>query len=142
MQDGDPCFQVGYLEIGRKSPFEPGEQPWFDTFHLNRRLVGGQDDLVAFLVEVVEDMEENILGLFLAGKVMNIVDDQHIDHLVKMNEIVLVVVLYRIDELIDELVGCHIKYGLFREIIFYLQADGSGRDGFSRVRYGCISAGD
>jgi len=53
-------------------------------------------------------MEEHILCLFLSGKVVYIIDDQHIDHLVEMNEIVLVVVFDRIYELVDELIGCDV----------------------------------
>jgi hypothetical protein len=74
-------------------------------------------------MKVIKDMKENILRLFFSGKVMNIVDNQDIDHLVEMNEIILVIVLYRVDELIDKLVCRHIQDCLIRETILDLQPD-------------------
>ena len=85
-------------------------------------------------MQVVEDMEEDILCLFFSGKVMDIIDDQHIDHLVEMDEIVLVVVPYRVDELVDELVGGDIKTVFSGKLVFHLESDGMGQMGFPKAR--------
>ncbi len=60
------------------------------------------------LVKVVEDREKCILRFFSAVKELNIIDDQHVHHLVKMNEVVDSIVPSMILELVDELFGAHI----------------------------------
>ena len=69
-------------------------------------------------------MEENILSLRFSTKELNVVYDQHIDHLIEVDEIVLFVVSYGIDELVCELLGRNIKYGLIREAVFHVDTDG------------------
>lgn len=75
-------------------------------------------------MEVVENMEEDILGLFFASEVVDVVDDQNVDHLVEVDKVVLVVILDRVDKLVDELIGGHVKHRLFREKLFDLEPDG------------------
>ncbi|MDZ7636529.1 MAG: hypothetical protein U5L72_19750 [Bacteroidales bacterium] len=63
--------------------------PWV----LHRRLVTCQDDLLTRLVKVVEYVERRYpASLFLAGKLMNVINDQHVNHLVEVEKIILVIV--------------------------------------------------
>jgi hypothetical protein len=111
------------LKVGGKSPFETREQPRFDTFKFHRRLIGSDNQLLSVLVKMVENMEENILSFFLIGKVVNIVNQQHIYHLIEMDKVVLTVVSDRIDKLIDKLLAANVKHGLFGKIIFYFNSN-------------------
>ena len=65
-------------------------------------------------------MKENILGFFFTGQKMNIIDDQNINHLVKMNKIVLVITTYGIDKLLGKLLGSYIQNRFLRKIVFNL----------------------
>ena len=56
-----------------------------------------KSDLLSVLVQVIENVKENILGARFSRKELHIVNNQYIDHLIEVNEIVLVVVSYRID---------------------------------------------
>ncbi len=59
-------------------------------------------------MQVIEDMKKDILCFFLPGKLMNIIQDQDIDHLVKMQEIIFIVIADRFHKLCLELIGIHI----------------------------------
>ena len=74
-------------------------------------------------MKVIENMKENILRFFLACQIVNIIEDQHIDHLVKMDEIILIVVPDGIDELVGELISSNVKNSFFRKIVFYLKTN-------------------
>ncbi|MCK7531591.1 MAG: hypothetical protein MZV63_11445 [Marinilabiliales bacterium] len=82
---------------------------------LNRRLVACEYELFSRLMEVIEYVEESILCLLFAGKLMNVINDQHIDHLVEMKEIILVVVPDRLNKLGLEFVCIYIKNSLVRD---------------------------
>ena len=51
----------------------------------------------------VEDVEEDVLCLFLVGKELDIVHDQHVDELVEVYEVVDRVVLDSVEELVGKL---------------------------------------
>jgi dTDP-4-dehydrorhamnose reductase len=68
--------------------------------------------------DTIENLEENILRAFFAGEKLNIVDNKHIDHLIKMDEIVVRIILNSIYKLMAKLLRLHIKYGLVREVSF------------------------
>ena len=75
-------------------------------------------------MKMVENIEKYILRFFLACKIVNIINDQNINHLVKMDEIILIIIFDRINELIDKLVGGNIKDRFFRKKILDLKTDG------------------
>ena len=66
-------------------------------------------------MQVIKYMEEGILGLFFSGKLMHIVDNQDINHLVKMQEIIFIVVPDGIHKLGLELIGIYIEDNFLRE---------------------------
>src|SRR5260370_12183997 len=66
LENGDARLEVGGLDIGDQAPLEARAEPLFDLGDLLGRAVAGDDDLLARLVEVVEGVEELLLGAFLA----------------------------------------------------------------------------
>ena len=89
----DALYQ-SQVEIGQQPPFETREKTLLHPLKLNRRFVTGQYQLLARLVEVVEYVEECVLRLLLAGKLVDVINNQNVNHLVKMEKVVLVVVPY------------------------------------------------
>ncbi len=69
---------------------------------------------------MIEYVEENILGSLFTGKFMNVVNNQNINHLVKMNKVVLVVISNCLNELSLELSSINIQNGFFGLLIFNL----------------------
>ena len=82
---------------------------------------------------MVENMKEGILGLFFAGKFVHIIDNQYIDHLIKVKEVILVIVPDSVHKLGLKLVGIHIQHCFFREQFLYFNADGLGQVGFAQA---------
>ena len=77
-------------------------------------------------------MKEGVLGFFLACKLMYIIDDQYVNHLVEMQEVILVIVPDGIHKLRLELVGIHIEDRLVREELLYFYSNGLCQVGFSQ----------
>ena len=83
-------------------------------------------------MKVVEDLEEDFLGTFFLGEELHIVYDQHIEVLIEVDELVVIALFGRINELIDEFFGTHENHhflfvGLFDEV-----ANGMGQVGFAQ----------
>ena len=131
-EDGHPGLEARHLNICTESPLESGEQALFHALHLYRRLVAGQDNLLARLMEVVEDVEEHILRLLLAAEELHVIHDEDIHELVEVGEVVNAVVADRIDELVRELFGVHIEDRLFRSAVLDLNADGMRQVGLAQ----------
>lgn len=64
-------YYVGYFakfygrlfEFGYHTPFETGQQTFFDTLQQHWSAVGSQNELLAVLMQMIEDMEEVVLSL-------------------------------------------------------------------------------
>lgn len=72
-------------------------------------------------MKVVEDLEEDLLGTFFFGEELHIVYDQYIEVLIEVDELVVIALFGRINELIDEFFGTHENHhflfvGLFDEV--------------------------
>ena len=76
-------------------------------------------------------MEKHILGSGFARKELHVVNDQHIDQLIEVNEIVSVVFLHRINVLLGENFSRDIQYCFFRVLVFYFNPNGMSQVGFS-----------
>jgi len=76
LQDGDAGLNVGRLDVGDQPPLEAGAEPVLELGDLLRGGIGGDDDLLAGLVEVVEGVEELLLRALLAGDELDVVDEQ------------------------------------------------------------------
>ena len=74
LQDGDPRFKVGRLNIGDQAPRKAGTQPVLQGGDLFRWPVGRDHDLAVELVQGIEGMEKFFLGPIFAGQELDIVD--------------------------------------------------------------------
>ena len=79
LEDGDAGLEVGRLDVGDEAPLEAGAQALLELGNLLGRGVGGDDDLLAGVVEVVEGVEELLLGPLLARDELDVVDEEEID---------------------------------------------------------------
>ena len=79
LQDRDPGLEVGRLHVDAQPPPEPADQAFLQPGELVRGPVGGDHDLLAGAVQVVERVEELGLGLLALGEELDVVDEQHVD---------------------------------------------------------------
>ena len=77
-QDGDARLEVGAADVDDDALAEARAQALLELLELARRPVGGDDDLLAGLVERVERVEELDLGLLLLGEELDVVDEQDV----------------------------------------------------------------
>ena len=98
--------------ICAEAPLEAGEEALLHALHFHR-LVAGQDNLLARLVEVVEDVEEHVLRL-PATEELHVVHDEDVHELVEVGEVVDTVV-HRVDELVRELFRVDVEDRLLRK---------------------------
>ena len=104
-QNGDAGLEVGWLNVGDQAPLESCAEPIFKCRKLFRRSVGGNDDLLARIVQRVEGVEELFLDTFLADQELDVVDEQHVDVAVAALERDPTVVTQRVDEVVGEFLG-------------------------------------
>src|ERR1017187_4138987 len=98
-QNSDSRFEVGRANICRQTPLEPVEQSVVNVFQFFGRTVASKNYLFSKLAESVERVEEDVLSLFLAGKELDVVDNQHVYRTVERLKLVAPVVLNGIDKL-------------------------------------------
>ncbi len=117
---------VGTLDFADEAPLEAGEQTRHEVFKLDWRAVAGHHELLAQLVQVVEDVEERVLRRdeVLAGKLLDVVDDEHVDALVEVDEVVQSVLTHGIGVLHLELIGGDVEHALGGVVLEDLEADG------------------
>src|SRR5579862_3238700 len=60
-------------------------------------------------MEVIEDREKGVLGFLGTVEELDVIDDQHVDQLIEMDEIIDRIVLGMIDKLVDELLRADVK---------------------------------
>ena len=87
LENRDAGFQIGLGDIGNQSPFKAGAQPLFQCRDVLWRLIGGNDDLLARLIERIEGVEEFLLRLLLACDELDIVHHQHVHIAVAVAEL-------------------------------------------------------
>ena len=107
-QDRHLRFEVGRLDVGDESPFEPRSQALLERRNVFRRSVGGEHDLFLRLVECVEGVKELFLRPLFAGKELNVVEQKRIDGAISISELLHLVVADRSDELGHERIGRHV----------------------------------
>src|SRR6185436_7135098 len=112
-------FEVRHLQVSCKAPLETRKKSLFHSLEINRCFVGSQDQLFTGLVKMVEDVEEYILCFFFACKKLDIIENKHINHLVKMNEVILRIIFYCIDKLVCKFFRRYIQHCLSRVLMFY-----------------------
>jgi hypothetical protein len=75
-------------------------------------------------MQVVEDVKKDILGLFFSAEKLNVIDDEDVNHLVKVTKVIHGVIPDGINELVCELLGAHVQNGEFWILLLYFKADG------------------
>lgn len=93
-QDIFAKFYGRLFEFGYHTPFETGQQTFFDTLQQHWSAVGSQNELLAVLMQMIEDMEEVVLSFGNSGKLLNIINDKYINSLVEVDKVVGRVVTY------------------------------------------------
>ena len=122
----EPCGIGRHLELYGKSPFHPGEKSFLEVLEICRSAVRSEDQLLAVLVQMVEDVEECALTS-LADEILDIIDYEHIDLHVKRYEVSeFVPDMDSIHVLGLELVSGDIEHHEVR--IFLLYGDNSDKD--------------
>src|ERR1017187_9268496 len=81
---------------------------------------------------MIKDVEEGILCLVLAGKELNVVNNQHIYHLIEMHKVIGIVVFYGIDKLYREFFRGNIQNGFAWKLFLDLDADCLGKMCFAK----------
>ena len=117
-----PCRVVRSCEFNGKPPFESGEKSLLEILELNRRTVGSEHELLSALMEMVEYVEEGILRA-VAGKILNVIDDENVHLHVEGHEICELVVHICLHILRLEPVGRHIENYEFRELFLNCDTD-------------------
>ena len=125
-KDGDSGLDVRRLDIHRKPPRKTGAQSLFEGGEIFGGAVGGDDDLLVRLIEVVENVEKRLLGRLFPAYELDIVDHQHIAGAVFFTEAVALLVVAApddADELVDHGLRTDIDHpglrGVFEEVIAY-----------------------
>ena len=101
---------VGLVELGGKPPLETRQQTVLDVLQFDGRLIRREDQLLARQVQVVEDVEEDVLRTRLSGQLLDVVDDEHVDHLIEVDEIGNFAAFVRRLELGLEFVHRHVEH--------------------------------
>ena len=83
-------------------------------------------------MKVVENLEEYFLGTFFFGEELNIVYNQYIKVLVEIDELVVIALLGRIDELVDEFLGAHKNHNFLLVCLLDEVTNGMGQMGLAQ----------
>src|SRR5690625_3146663 len=78
LEDRDTRIELGRLNVGDHPRFEAAHEALLEARDAMRINIRGDDDLLPLLVERVERMEEDLLGMFTRREELNIVHQEHI----------------------------------------------------------------
>ena len=110
MQDRHAGFQVRNLDIGDQAHREAGDQPLLQPGDLAGGPIGGNHDLAARLMQGVEGVEKLLLGVFLALNELNVVHQDQVGGAVAVAEGLHAVLADRLNQVVGEGFGAHIKH--------------------------------
>src|ERR1051326_4298883 len=82
---------------------------------------------------MVEYVEENILSFFFSREEMHIVNDEHINHLVKIYKIICVIILNGVNELICETLRRNIQNSFTRKFFLNLNSNCMSKVSFTQT---------
>src|SRR5664279_2731530 len=85
-------------------------------------------------MKMIKDVKESILRFFLTGKFMYIIKNEYINHLVKMQKIVLIIVPDRFYKLSLEFIGIYIQNSFIGMFFFYKDTNSLSQMGFPETR--------
>ena len=123
-QNGAPQLQIRLRQHFRTAPFETVDEAVGDAFKLCRRTVAREDELAVGAVQIVENGEEGIHGALLAAQLLHIVNQQHINALIEVDEVGHFALLSRHLILILEISHAHKQHPRFRMPHFYGYGNG------------------
>ncbi len=75
----DSCFVAGRIEACDEAPLEPADEAVLKGRQLGGCAVGGEDDLLAVVVERVEGVEEFFLAVLAFAEELDVVDYEHVN---------------------------------------------------------------
>ena len=78
-ENGAFVFEFGELEVEGAGPSEARGETFVDGFDLGGEAVASDDDLFVELIEVIEDVEEFLLGFLFVDDELEIIDDENIE---------------------------------------------------------------
>ena len=110
LYDLDLRLEIRQQQLRRKPPLEASDQPLLDVFQFDGRLVGGHYELLVRQVQMIEYVEKGV-------------DNQHVEHLIEMDEIVQLALDRRILKLRLKLVHRHVQHLQLRLTLLDLHAD-------------------
>src|SRR5581483_4953702 len=113
-QDRDACLQVGRADIGDESPLEARAQTILETLDRLGRPIAREHDLLPFLVDRVEGVEELFLRPLFAGEELDVVDEEDVDAAVPLAELLALLSADGVDELVRELLARRVGDALLR----------------------------
>ena len=95
-QDIDAKLRVRFLQFGDETTREAREQTVGHALEVHRRSVACEDDTLSVSEQVVENVEERLLGLCCAHPFLYVIYDEHVDGLVESDEVVYRVLQHRV----------------------------------------------
>ena len=117
-------LHIRFFQFGNQSTGETGEQTVLHALKVHRRSVGCQNNLAPHTEKMVEDMEERVKRLGGVHPLLDVIDDQHIDGLVEVDEVVGGVMTHRVGELHLEQTGRDIEHPFLGIGLLAAHADG------------------
>lgn len=114
-------------------PLKARLQPILQPQQVGRRPVGGEDDLLVVFVEIIEGMEELLLGGLLAGDKLDIVHQEEVGIAVFVAEFRVFALLKRLNRLVGELIALDVDDVVVRVAVVDLPGDGVEEVGFAKA---------
>ena len=127
-------LHIRLLQFGNQSTGETGEQTVLHALKIHRRSVGSQNNLASHAEQMVEDMEKRVKRLGGVHPLLDVIDDQHIDGLVEVDEVVGGVMTHRVGELHLEQTGRNIEHPLLGIGLLAAHTDGVDQVGLATTR--------
>ena len=134
VQDVDAQLHIRFLHLGNQTTREAREQTLVHAFEVDRRTVAGQNDALTIAKEMIKDVEKGVLRLNGIHPFLNVIHDEHVDGLIKPNEVVDDVFEVGIDKLRLEKACTDIKHALLGIKLLAMQPNGVDEVRFSASR--------
>lgn len=81
-------LNVGWLDVNSKTAHKAGDETIFQAFDFTRFAIRGENDLAIAKVKRIEGVEEFLLGIFLAGDELDVVDQNTVNVTVFIFELI------------------------------------------------------
>ena len=133
LENSHAGLQVRGKEFGGQSPLEAGKKPLLQALKVYGGTVGCEYQLLAELVQVVEYLEEGVLGAGLVGELLYIVNYQYVHRLVVVQEVGYCILDDRIHIMCLEVVGSNVEHYLVGKPLLDVYAYGLGQMGLAET---------